>query len=61
VSPRWQVYFAVPDCPRAADQAAALQGSVIAAPVEVPEVGRFALLADTCGAVFAVFEAPSRP
>jgi hypothetical protein len=61
VSPRWQVYIAVADCARAAEQAAALQGSVIAGPMDVPEVGRFALLADPCGAVFAVFQAPSRP
>lgn len=61
VSPRWQVYFAVPDCARAAEQAAALQGSVIAGPIDAPDVGRFALFADPAGAPFAVFEAPSRP
>jgi hypothetical protein len=61
VSPRWQVYIAVADCARAAEQAAALRGSVIAGPMDVPEVGRFALLADPCDAVFAVFQAPSRP
>jgi predicted enzyme related to lactoylglutathione lyase len=55
-------WFDVPsDCARAAEQAAALRGSVIAGPTDVPEVGRFALLADACDAVFAVFQAPSRP
>lgn len=60
-SPRWQAHFAVPDCARAAEQAAALEGSVTAGPLEVPEIGRFALLADPCDAVFAVLEAPFRP
>jgi predicted enzyme related to lactoylglutathione lyase len=61
VSPRWQVYFAVEDCDRAAREAAALKGRVIAGPKDVPEIGRFAVLADTSGAVFAVFQAPHRP
>ena len=61
VSPRWQVYFAAEDCGRAAQQAVALGGCVIAGPTDVPEVGRFAVLADPSEAVFAVFQAPSRP
>ncbi len=58
VLPRWQVYFSVEDCGRAAQQAAALRGRVIAGPVGVPEIGRFALLADPSDAVFGVFQAP---
>jgi len=61
VSPRWQVYFAVEDCDRAAREAAALKGRVIAEPTDVPEIGRFAVLADTSDAAFAVFQAPHRP
>jgi predicted enzyme related to lactoylglutathione lyase len=61
VSPRWQVYFSVEDCGRTAREAAALKGRVIAGPIEVPEIGQFAILADTSDAVFAVFQAPSRP
>jgi uncharacterized protein len=61
VSPRWQVYFSVADCDRAAREAADLKGRVITGPVEVPEIGRFAILADTSDAVFGVFQAPARP
>jgi predicted enzyme related to lactoylglutathione lyase len=61
VAPRWQVYFAVEDCARAAQQAAALKGRVIAGPIDVPGIGRSAILADPSGAVFAVFQAPPRP
>jgi predicted enzyme related to lactoylglutathione lyase len=61
VPPRWQVYFAVEDCERAAHEAAALKGRVIAGPTDVPEIGRFAILADGSGAAFAVFQAPARP
>jgi uncharacterized protein len=60
VSPRWQVYFAVDDCDRVTKEAAALKGRVIAGPTAVLEVGRFALLADTSDAVFAIFQAPVR-
>jgi predicted enzyme related to lactoylglutathione lyase len=60
VSPRWQVYFSVADCDRAARDAARLGGSVIAGPTEVPEIGRFAMLADTSDAPFGVFQAPAR-
>jgi uncharacterized protein len=60
VSPRWQVYFSVADCDRTAQEAAGLEGRVITGPIEVPEIGRFALLADTSDAVFGVFQAPAR-
>ncbi|HSD65309.1 MAG TPA: VOC family protein, partial [Vicinamibacteria bacterium] len=61
VAPRWQPYFSVQDCARAAQQAAALKGQVIAGPTDVPDVGRFAILADPSRAAFAVYEAPPRP
>jgi hypothetical protein len=61
VPPRWQVYFAVPDCDRAAREAAGLKGRVVTGPTEVPEIGRFAILADTSDAPFGVFQAPPRP
>ena len=61
VEPRWQVCYSVEDCGRAARQAVALGGRVIAGPIDVPEVGRFAVLADPAEAVFVVFQAPSRP
>jgi uncharacterized protein len=56
VAPRWQVHFAVEDCARTAQQAVALDGRVIAGPIAVPEVGRFAVLTDPSDASFVVFE-----
>jgi predicted enzyme related to lactoylglutathione lyase len=61
VRPRWQVHFAVSDCVRAVRQAVALGGRAIAGPTDVADVGTFVVFADPSEAVFAVFEAPSRP
>jgi predicted enzyme related to lactoylglutathione lyase len=61
VPPRWQVYFSVADCDRAVREGRGLKGRVIAGPKDVPEIGRFAILADTSDAVFAVFQPPPRP
>jgi predicted enzyme related to lactoylglutathione lyase len=61
VSPRWQVYFSVADCDRATREAAGLKGRVVTGPTELPEIGRFAILADTSDAPFGVFQAPTRP
>jgi predicted enzyme related to lactoylglutathione lyase len=58
--PRWQVYFSVADCDRAARQASDLKGRVVTGPTGVPEIGRFAVLADACDAVFGVFQASDR-
>jgi predicted enzyme related to lactoylglutathione lyase len=61
VPPRWQVYIAVDDCARAARDAAALGGRVIAGPIDVREVGSFAILADPSEAVFAAFRGRTAP
>jgi predicted enzyme related to lactoylglutathione lyase len=45
---------------RAAQLASDLKGRVVAGPTEVPEVGRFAMLADASDAVFGVFQASDR-
>ena len=50
----WLPYVAVDDCDATARQAAALGGEVLAAPVDVPGVGRYAVLADPLGAAIAV-------
>jgi predicted enzyme related to lactoylglutathione lyase len=60
VSARWQVYFSVGDCDRAARQASGLKGRVVTGPTGVPEIGRFAVLADASDAVFGVFQASNR-
>ena len=54
--PLWSVYFAVDNCDSIVEEARSLDGSVIVAPTDIPEVGRFAFLSDSQGAVFAVIK-----
>ena len=56
VPPHWLPYFAVADCEQAAARAHDLGGTVIAPPSDVPGIGRFAVLQDPTGAVFAVIK-----
>lgn len=57
VPPRWNVYFAVADCDAAVTLAKALGGRALAPPVDLPNVGRIAQLADPQGAAFAIMKA----
>lgn len=50
----WLPYFAVEDCEKSVAQAESLGGSILLAPMDIPNVGRFAVLRDPEGAVFAV-------
>jgi predicted enzyme related to lactoylglutathione lyase len=54
VPPHWLVYFAVDECEAKAAAAGALGARVLRAPSEIPGVGRFAVLQDPQGAVFAI-------
>ena len=54
--PHWDVYFQVADVDACAEQAQALGGSVVVAPVEVMAHLRMAVLADPQGAVFCVMQ-----
>lgn len=54
VPPNWLVYFAVDDCDRSVEKAKGLGAKVAAPPMDIPEVGRFAVLQDPQGATFAV-------
>ena len=56
VPPHWLVYFAVRDCDGTTALAQSLGGSVRVPPTDIPGIGRFAILADPQGAVFAVIE-----
>jgi predicted enzyme related to lactoylglutathione lyase len=47
-------YFAVADCEAAVARAGEGGGMVFVPPMDIPGVGRFAVLADPQGAVFAV-------
>jgi predicted enzyme related to lactoylglutathione lyase len=56
VSPHWLLYFAVSDCDGQAALVQSLGGAVRVPPGDVPGVGRFAIVADPQGAVFAVIQ-----
>jgi predicted enzyme related to lactoylglutathione lyase len=56
VPPNWLVYFAVTDCDAAVAKAQELGGGVAAPAMEIENVGRFAVLTDPNGAVFAVIK-----
>jgi hypothetical protein len=54
--PHWMGYVAVDDVDATAKKAKELGGQVHKAGMDIPEVGRFAVLADPQGAAFAVFK-----
>ena len=54
VAPHWQVFFAVDDCDAGIARTKALGGSLVFGPVDVPNAGRFAVVADAGKAVFAI-------
>ncbi|HEY8258925.1 MAG TPA: VOC family protein [Gemmatimonadales bacterium] len=58
VPPHWLVYFSVDDCDGSADRARGLGATVKVPPSDIPGIGRFAVLADPQGAVFAVIRLP---
>ena len=56
VPPHWLVYFAVTDCDASAKQVEMLGGRVLAPPMDIPNIGRFAVARDPQGATFALFQ-----
>lgn len=52
--PSWLAYVEVPDVNATVDQAGRLGATVIAPPMDVPQAGRFAVLQDPQGGVFAI-------
>ena len=54
IPPHWQPYVAVADPDATAAKAAELGGSVLAEPMDVPNVGRIAVLRDPQGATFGI-------
>jgi uncharacterized protein len=56
VPPHWKVYFAVTDCEGQTTLAQSLGGTVRLPPTDAAGVGRYSVLADPHGAVFAVIE-----
>jgi predicted enzyme related to lactoylglutathione lyase len=54
--PHWLPYVAVSDVDESVARVAALNGRVHVRPCDIPNVGRFAVVADPAGASFAVFK-----
>jgi predicted enzyme related to lactoylglutathione lyase/NifU-like protein involved in Fe-S cluster formation len=55
--PHWLPYIGTPDTDATAKRCEQLGGKVLTQPMDIPTIGRFAVLADPQGAVFAVFTA----
>jgi len=55
VPPNWQSYVIVPSVDASAAKATELGGSIMAPPMDIPNMGRFAVLVDPQGAVISVF------
>lgn len=58
--PNWTGYVCVDDCDAAATKVKQLGGSVRREPQDIPGIGRFAIVADPAGAVFAIMK-PTPP
>jgi hypothetical protein len=56
VPSHWGVYFAVADCDAMVEAVNAAGGTTLMPPMDVPEVGRFSVLADDNGATFTVIK-----
>ncbi|HEX6885883.1 MAG TPA: VOC family protein [Planctomycetota bacterium] len=56
VPPHWMIYFTVADCDVDARRCQSLGGKVLVPPMDIPNVGRFAVLADPAGATFAIIK-----
>jgi predicted enzyme related to lactoylglutathione lyase len=54
VPPNWTGYVCVDDCDAAAAKVKTLGGSVMREPLDIPGIGRFAIVADPAGAVVAI-------
>jgi predicted enzyme related to lactoylglutathione lyase len=56
VPPNWMTYFAVEDCDATAAKAGELGAQTISPAMDIPTIGRFAILLDPQGAAFAVIK-----
>ncbi len=61
VPPHWMVYFAVSDADDTVENAKLLGGTVVVEPRDIPDVGRFAAIADPQGATFSIIELVNPP
>ncbi len=58
--PHWLIYIMVDNADNVAAKAKQLGGNVFVPPTDIPEMGRFSVLQDPQGAVFAVFTPAKR-
>jgi hypothetical protein len=56
VPPHWMIYFTVKDCDADAKRCQSLGGKIVVPPMDIPNVGRFSVLADPAGATFAIIK-----
>ena len=56
IPPHWMVYFAVDDCDARAQQIKDLGGEIHVEPMDIPDVGRFAVASDPQGGHFTVMK-----
>ena len=53
--PNWLSYFTTADVDASVKKAGELGGKTLAPPMDIPNIGRFAIVQDPQGAVFALF------
>ncbi len=56
VPPHWLTYFTVEDCDATVEKAKSLGGKPIVPPTDIPNTGRFSVIQDPQGAVFAIIK-----
>jgi predicted enzyme related to lactoylglutathione lyase len=56
VPPNWGMYIAVENCDSSAEKAKSLGANVCVGPMDIPTVGRFAVLSDPQGAMFSIIQ-----
>jgi predicted enzyme related to lactoylglutathione lyase len=59
--PHWMIYFTVKDCDADAKRVKDLGGKVVVPPMDIPKVGRFAVVDDPAGATFAIIKLSLEP
>jgi uncharacterized protein len=56
VPPHWMVYFQTTDVDATANKAKSLGANLLVPPMDIPNVGRFSVIADPQGAAFALYK-----
>lgn len=56
VPPNWMSYVMVADADQTAEKAKSLGGNIYMGPQDIPNMGRFAVIADPQGAAFAIYQ-----